>query len=148
MTERNCDIEPDRVVSAPLTLVRVITAPKIEDVRSVVVSEFAEGQPERYECNPAMWNKDILFFPREWSPDPDVHSNFYDEGDQDSIEVRPAGAIAQWIRSNAEFEFFSVAGNEIRVILNQRQAALIRDRFGLYPPTPACAAGDAAPDKS
>lgn len=85
------------------------------------------------------FDKDILYFPREWSPDPNVHSNFYDEDKQDTIEVRPCGAIAQWLRSNPEFDCLTVAVNEIRAILNSRQAKLVRDRFGLYPPLAMCA---------
>lgn len=148
MIDSNCDVQVERLESEPLTLVRILTVPKNEDVRSKVVGECDEDLTDSNEDDATLWGKDILFFPREWSPDQDVHDNVYDEDDEDAIEVRPAGAIAQWIRNNAEFKFFCVAANEIRVIVNQRQAALIRDQFGRYPPTPSCATGDAAPDKS
>jgi hypothetical protein len=139
MTNENSKVQDGCTDFSAAAWIRIITVPKPEDVRPTVVTDFSDGGSEEYDCGPDLWDKDILFFPREWSPDPDVHMNVYDEDDQDAMEVRPAGAIAQWIRNNVEFTFFSVAANEIRVILNQRQATLIRDRFGLYPPAPACA---------
>lgn len=147
MIDKNSNVKADRIDSSPVAWVRIITVPKSEDNRPTVLTEFSEGQSEKHECEHDLWDKDIIFFPREWSPDPDVHQNVYDEDDQDAMEVRPGGAIAKWIRNDAEFTFFSVAANEIRVILNQRQATLIRDRFGLYPPAPACVTGAPATNK-
>jgi hypothetical protein len=78
------------------TNIRIITVPyKPPPPGGVVV--YDDGEYQRViQHDPSLYNKDCIWFPREWSNDPDLH--LYDDDDEDVIEVRPAGTVVTWLK--------------------------------------------------
>ena len=77
------------------TKITIITVPPARSVDDLVYVH-RDGREEIVPHDPTLWNKDCIYFPREWSKDPDLDDYDYDE--EDAIEVRPAGAVVAWLK--------------------------------------------------
>jgi hypothetical protein len=74
-------------------------------------------------------DKDIIYYPREWSTDPDLGKFDYDP--EDCLEVCPAGVVAEWLGTKNYPFHQDTRGLYIatRPVLNPDEQAEFREQF-------------------
>jgi hypothetical protein len=104
-------------------MVRIITVPPAESTEDQIYHDGTAAQVLPYDPN--LWDRDCVFYPREWSQDPDL--DLYDDSLEDCIDVHPAGTVVAWIQEQGWT--FVVEGRSTFIDLTPEQETAFRARW-------------------